>query len=123
MLVSVSPEYLCHVYVRSDGLAAVVIADSEYPSRVAFSLLEKVGMGFGCSTRMIAQNPLPCPCPETARVPLCAAVRICQCSGHQAAVPPLEQGLLCLGLVGGVIPWPPPQGLSLAELFCSAVPK
>nr|XP_023419101.1 synaptobrevin homolog YKT6 isoform X1 [Cavia porcellus] len=40
--VSVSPEYLCHVYVRSDGLAAVVIADSEYPSRVAFSLLEKV---------------------------------------------------------------------------------
>lgn len=35
-------EYLCHVYVRSDSLAGVVIADSEYPSRVAFSLLEKV---------------------------------------------------------------------------------
>ncbi|KAM5273070.1 synaptobrevin homolog YKT6 isoform 2-T2 [Ctenodactylus gundi] len=35
-------EYLCHVYVRNDGLAGVVIADSEYPSRVAFSLLEKV---------------------------------------------------------------------------------
>ncbi|XP_005396725.1 PREDICTED: synaptobrevin homolog YKT6 isoform X2 [Chinchilla lanigera] len=34
-------EYLCHVYVRSDGLAGVVIADSEYPARVAFSLLEK----------------------------------------------------------------------------------
>ncbi|EDM00328.1 rCG35885, isoform CRA_b [Rattus norvegicus] len=36
------PEYLCHVYVRSDSLAGVVIADSEYPSRVAFTLLEKV---------------------------------------------------------------------------------
>lgn len=34
--------YLCHVYVRNDSLAGVVIADSEYPSRVAFTLLEKV---------------------------------------------------------------------------------
>ncbi|OWK06807.1 YKT6 [Cervus elaphus hippelaphus] len=34
-------EYLCHVYVRNDSLAGVVIADSEYPSRVAFTLLEK----------------------------------------------------------------------------------
>ncbi|XP_014438677.1 synaptobrevin homolog YKT6 isoform X1 [Tupaia chinensis] len=35
-------EYLCHVYVRSDSLAGVVVADNEYPSRVAFTLLEKV---------------------------------------------------------------------------------
>ncbi|XP_061115715.1 synaptobrevin homolog YKT6-like [Conger conger] len=35
-------EYLCHVYVRNDSLSAVVIADSEYPQRVCFSLLEKV---------------------------------------------------------------------------------
>ncbi|KAM5203811.1 synaptobrevin homolog YKT6 [Hipposideros larvatus] len=35
-------EYLCHVYVRNDSLAGVVISDSEYPSRVAFTLLEKV---------------------------------------------------------------------------------
>uniref|UniRef100_A0A2K5KAY1 Longin domain-containing protein n=1 Tax=Colobus angolensis palliatus TaxID=336983 RepID=A0A2K5KAY1_COLAP len=34
--------YLCHVYVRNDSLAGVVIADNEYPSRVAFTLLEKV---------------------------------------------------------------------------------
>ncbi|XP_004615495.1 synaptobrevin homolog YKT6 [Sorex araneus] len=34
--------YLCHVYVRPDSLAGVAIADSEYPSRVAFTLLEKV---------------------------------------------------------------------------------
>lgn len=40
----VSIEYLCHVYVRSDSLAGVVIADSEYPSRVAFTLLEKVSV-------------------------------------------------------------------------------
>lgn len=37
------PEYLCHVYVRNDSLSAVVIADSEYPQRVAFTLLDKVG--------------------------------------------------------------------------------
>uniref|UniRef100_A0A2H6NGA9 Longin domain-containing protein n=1 Tax=Micrurus carvalhoi TaxID=3147026 RepID=A0A2H6NGA9_9SAUR len=35
-------EYLCHVYVRNDGLAGVVIADHEYPSRVCFTLLDKV---------------------------------------------------------------------------------
>uniref|UniRef100_A0A7I2V3A1 Synaptobrevin homolog YKT6 n=1 Tax=Homo sapiens TaxID=9606 RepID=A0A7I2V3A1_HUMAN len=35
-------DYLCHVYVRNDSLAGVVIADNEYPSRVAFTLLEKV---------------------------------------------------------------------------------
>lgn len=34
-------EDLCHVYVQSDSLAGVVTADSEYPSRVAFTLLEK----------------------------------------------------------------------------------
>ncbi|KAF0034115.1 hypothetical protein F2P81_014181 [Scophthalmus maximus] len=35
-------EYLCHVYVRNDSLGAVVIADTEYPQRVAFTLLDKV---------------------------------------------------------------------------------
>merc|ERR1712137_1368905 len=30
--------YLCHVYVRQDGLTSVVVADVEYPSRVAFSM-------------------------------------------------------------------------------------
>ncbi|KAG7476866.1 hypothetical protein MATL_G00087330 [Megalops atlanticus] len=35
-------EYLCHVYVRNDSLGAVVIADNEYPSRVCFTLLDKV---------------------------------------------------------------------------------
>lgn len=35
-------EYLCHVYVRNDNLAAVAIADSEYPQRVCFTLLDKV---------------------------------------------------------------------------------
>ena len=35
-------EYVCHVFVRSDSLGAVLIGDHEYPSRVAFTLLNKV---------------------------------------------------------------------------------
>ncbi|KAJ3302299.1 palmitoyltransferase [Kappamyces sp. JEL0829] len=34
--------YTGHIYVRSDGLAAVMVADSEYPQRVAFSVLGKI---------------------------------------------------------------------------------
>lgn len=33
---------MCHVYVRGDSLAAVLIADHEYPQRVAHTLLTKV---------------------------------------------------------------------------------
>ncbi|XP_055518387.1 synaptobrevin homolog YKT6 [Leucoraja erinacea] len=35
-------DYLCHVCIRNDSLAGVAIADSEYPSRVCFTLLDKV---------------------------------------------------------------------------------
>ncbi|KAG9335479.1 hypothetical protein JZ751_004608 [Albula glossodonta] len=44
LLLQLLPEvqYLCHVYVRNDSLGAVVIADNEYPSRVCFTLLDKV---------------------------------------------------------------------------------
>lgn len=35
-------DYLCHVYLRGDSLAGVLIADHEYPQRVAHSLLSKV---------------------------------------------------------------------------------
>lgn len=35
-------EYQCHVYVRNDSLAGVLISDHEYPQRVAFTLLNKV---------------------------------------------------------------------------------
>ncbi|XP_003383349.1 PREDICTED: synaptobrevin homolog YKT6-like [Amphimedon queenslandica] len=35
-------EYRCHVFVRSDGLACVAIADMDYPVRVAFTLMNKV---------------------------------------------------------------------------------
>uniref|UniRef100_U5EYV5 Putative snare protein ykt6 synaptobrevin/vamp syperfamily n=1 Tax=Corethrella appendiculata TaxID=1370023 RepID=U5EYV5_9DIPT len=34
--------YMCHVYVRSDNLSAIIIADHEYPQRVAHTLLSKV---------------------------------------------------------------------------------
>ncbi|XP_052772688.1 synaptobrevin homolog YKT6-like [Mya arenaria] len=35
-------EYICHVYVNSNNVGAVVIADHEYPQRVAHTLLNKV---------------------------------------------------------------------------------
>ncbi|CAH1109195.1 unnamed protein product [Psylliodes chrysocephalus] len=35
-------EYLCHVYVRHDNLAGVVISDHEYPSRVSHTLITKI---------------------------------------------------------------------------------
>jgi len=35
-------EYMCHVYVRGDSLAGVVICDHEYPQRVAHTLITKV---------------------------------------------------------------------------------
>jgi synaptobrevin homolog YKT6 len=34
--------YYVHVYMRTDGLCGCVTCDSEYPARVAFSLLQKV---------------------------------------------------------------------------------
>lgn len=39
-------EYLVHVHVRSNGLAAVAVCDTEYPSRVAFTLLMKMQEDF-----------------------------------------------------------------------------
>lgn len=35
-------DYMCHVYVRGDNLAGVVICDQEYPSRVAHTLITKI---------------------------------------------------------------------------------
>ena len=37
------PDYMCTVYVRSDSLAGVLISDQEYPDRISFTLLHKVG--------------------------------------------------------------------------------
>lgn len=34
--------YMCHVYVRADNLGGVLIADHEYPQRVAHTLITKV---------------------------------------------------------------------------------
>lgn len=33
---------MCHVYVRGDNLAGVLISDHEYPSRVSHTLLTKI---------------------------------------------------------------------------------
>lgn len=43
---------MCHIYVRADGLAGVLIADHEYPQRVAHTLLTKVLKTF-CSNHLI----------------------------------------------------------------------
>lgn len=39
-------EYYVHVFMRSDGLCATATCDSEYPPRVAFSLLGKIAEEF-----------------------------------------------------------------------------
>lgn len=35
-------EYMCHVYVRGDNLAGVLISDHDYPHRVSHTLITKV---------------------------------------------------------------------------------
>lgn len=35
-------DYMCHCYLRQDGLGAVVVTDKEYPARVAFNLESKL---------------------------------------------------------------------------------
>lgn len=35
-------EYMCHCYLRQDGLGAVIVTDKEYPARVAFNLETKL---------------------------------------------------------------------------------
>uniref|UniRef100_A0A3B1IEY8 YKT6 v-SNARE homolog n=1 Tax=Astyanax mexicanus TaxID=7994 RepID=A0A3B1IEY8_ASTMX len=57
-------EYMCHVHIRDDGLAAVAIADTEYPQRVCFSLLEKVLDEF---SRQVDDRQWPTGTPETIR--------------------------------------------------------
>lgn len=39
-------EYVIHVHVRSNALAAVAVCDREYPARVAFTLLMKIQEDF-----------------------------------------------------------------------------
>ncbi|KAJ5078381.1 synaptobrevin [Anaeramoeba ignava] len=35
-------DYICHAFVRYDGLSGAAICDKEYPSRVAFSFVNKI---------------------------------------------------------------------------------
>jgi hypothetical protein len=43
MLIKFS-EYMCHVYVRGDNLAGVLISDHDYPHRVSHTLITKVSI-------------------------------------------------------------------------------
>ncbi|TMW61990.1 hypothetical protein Poli38472_009483 [Pythium oligandrum] len=44
-------DYYCHVFVRRDGLSGIVVADQEYPPRVAFALLNKLLDDYDKETR------------------------------------------------------------------------
>lgn len=37
-----SEEYFCHVHVKDTGLAAIVVADQEYPTTAAFAIITRV---------------------------------------------------------------------------------
>ena len=43
--------FLLHVYVRTDGLAGVLVSDEDYPQRVAFGLIYKTLQTFHESTK------------------------------------------------------------------------
>ncbi|XP_045437060.1 synaptobrevin homolog YKT6 isoform X2 [Pipistrellus kuhlii] len=85
-------EYLCHVYVRNDSLAGVVIADSEYPSRVAFTLLEKAPPWhrFLPCARLVPQAAHSLRLPSLGRSPWvsCGCARACVTSSIPASPPP-----------------------------------
>ena len=49
-------EYVCHVYIRADRLAGVLISDQEYPHRVGHTLLMRILDEF-TETVPIAQWP------------------------------------------------------------------
>lgn len=57
--------YCIHVYVRGDGLAATVVADKEYPPRVAFSFLNKILTDFekqsGEGWKQVEDDAKTCP--------------------------------------------------------------
>lgn len=52
-------EYMCHVFVRGDSLAGIVISDHEYPHRVAHNFLNKILEEFAAqvpSSRWLSAN-------------------------------------------------------------------
>ena len=49
-------EYMCHCYLRQDGLGAVIVTDKEYPARVAFNLETKLLDDFDTKYMCLFQN-------------------------------------------------------------------
>ncbi len=58
--------YNVHVYMRPDGLAGTIVADMEYPARVAYVLLSQLlaqcADQVGCYTGVNVLWLLPCKC-------------------------------------------------------------
>jgi synaptobrevin family protein YKT6 len=50
-------EYFVHVYLRGDGLCGCITADTEYPARVAFSLIAKLMDDFSIAFPQWAAAP------------------------------------------------------------------
>lgn len=46
-------DYNCHCYVRPDGLGGIVVADMEYPPRVAFATLSTLMNEFDQQNRCV----------------------------------------------------------------------
>lgn len=47
MVCMISEEYLCHVTNRQ-GLVGIAVVDKEYPTRAAFSVIQKAGTILRC---------------------------------------------------------------------------
>ncbi|XP_031573463.1 synaptobrevin homolog YKT6-like [Actinia tenebrosa] len=62
-------EYLCHVYVRMDSLGACLIADGEYPRRVAFTFLNKILEEF---SKTVPQSVWRSAAHDSVEFPACA---------------------------------------------------
>lgn len=52
-------DYMCHVYVRRDSLSGVAICDHEYPSRVAFTFINKLLEQFATEVSSATWPSLP----------------------------------------------------------------
>ncbi len=51
-------EYLCHIFVRQDGLVGVCVSDQEYPNRVAHTLITRVMEDFSMQVHSIRYSTI-----------------------------------------------------------------
>lgn len=68
------PGYLCYGHLRADGLGVLIVADGEYPARVAFGnaqvLMDRCDAEHGCAKCTLW--PPPAAAPRSRGLPRCA---------------------------------------------------